>query len=209
MSELKPEDPNNADTRRMRITMERSFGVVCKTPIAATILESLQCCYGDDNVEVRRLSPTEYIGHDASIDTDCIRFYLLDCIVDRKLRPPRRKGLSQGLPRNMASETPCKIKCYVESDTDSKQDYKYRSAVAISNEASVFYCHLDKFTHGHQNQQLGHKESLVPIGISWLHLIAPQRGTTPVEYLRLVDMLGIFMKETIHNHKQDRNIQIQ
>lgn len=162
--------------------MERSFGVVCKTPIAA-ILESLQCCYGDDNVEVRRLSPTEYIGHDASIDTDCIRFYLLDCIVDRKLRPPRRKGLSQGLPRNMASETPCKIKCYVESDTDSKQDYKYRSAVAISNEASVFYCHLDKFTHEHQNQQLGHKHCLVPIGISWLRLIAPRHGTTPVDNL--------------------------
>ncbi len=98
MSELKPEDPNNADTRRMRITTDHSFGVVCKTPIAA-ILESLQCCYGDDNVEAWRLSPIEYIGHDASIDTDCIRFYLLDCIVDRKLQPPRRKGLSQGLPR--------------------------------------------------------------------------------------------------------------
>jgi hypothetical protein len=182
MKELSPGTLNTDETRRIRIATERSFGVICKTPIA-TILESLQYCYGNENVAVRRLGPTEYIGHDASIDTACIRIYLLDCIVDRQLRPPRREGASRGLPRNLASDTPCKIPCVLELDMSPEHDYKYRSAVAIVNESSLFYCHLDKFTNVvHPNLPERKTNHFVPLGISWLRLVAP-RGTSPVDNL--------------------------
>jgi hypothetical protein len=182
MNDLKPGQANNPEQRRMRIATERSFGVIGKTPIA-TILQSLQCCYGSDNVEVRRLDPTEYIGHDASVATVCIRFYLLDCILDRQLRPPRREGSSKnGVRHNLTGDTPCKIKCMSESDMSTDNDYKYRAAVAIVNEASLFYCHMtDKEqTHAYPPAR---GNVLVPLGISWLRLIAPRGNTTPVDNL--------------------------
>jgi hypothetical protein len=178
---------NNPERRQIQIPMDCSFGVIGKTPIA-TILRSLQCCYGGDNVEVRRLGPTEYIGRDASVTAVCIQFYLLDCILDRQLRPPRREGSSKNsVRRNLTSDTPCKIKCNLESDLSTENDYKYRSAVAIVNEASLFYCHMDTWAKtGNRRTRASPPESgniLVPLGISWLRLIARRGTTTPVDNL--------------------------
>jgi hypothetical protein len=178
MKDLKPGQANNPKQRRMRIATERSYGVIGKTPIA-TILQSLQFCYGGNNVEVRRLGPTEYIGHDASVATVCIRFYLLDCILDRQLRPPRREGSSKnGVRCNLTGDTPCKVKCKSKSDMSTDNDYKYRAAVAIVNEASLFYCHM--FDKGLTPDK---GNILVPLGISWLRLVARRGTTTPVDNL--------------------------
>jgi hypothetical protein len=92
MKELKPGQANYPKRRRMRIATERSFGVIGKMSIA-TILQLLRCCYFIYNVgEVQRLGTTEYIGHDASVTAIFIRFYLLNRILDRWLRPPHCEG---------------------------------------------------------------------------------------------------------------------
>ena len=171
--------PNTqADWTKERESIVNQFGICCKTPILL-ILRSLRFVYGIDNVECRRLGPDETISHGSNTPPNgrvALSFYLLDCILDRRISYKRgsvdtrtnarqrwNSSIKSHLPRAYNSETVPKVPCYKREDLEVDNDYKFRSAVTVVPDAATFYTCMERY-----DEAVTAGLSLIPMGISWL-----------------------------------------
>jgi hypothetical protein len=89
--QVKPTQSRTPKERERRDAVMNTYGNCCETPIW-NLMESLNHTYGSSNVEFRRMGVGEYIttGSKNTSPTGkvSLKFYLLDCILDRRICLP-------------------------------------------------------------------------------------------------------------------------
>ena len=145
-------------------------------------MESLHHTFGAANVDFRRMQPGEYISTGSNLPQSgkvSLKFYLLDCILDRRVclrnsAPTNQedKKTKARLIRGDVNEVPWKVPCKSESDMHVDNDYKFVHAITVVPDAMIFYTYMERF----EDVSLSLDMSLVPMGISWLRLLGTKDG---------------------------------
>ena len=190
---MKPMQARTEEERLIRDTIANTYGNCCKTPIW-NLMESLNQTFGASNVEFRRMKPGEYISSGSNTPKTgkvSLKFYLLDCILDRRVCLPRYKttdGPDNDADTNNApsteeykttrptrgdiNEVVWKVPCKSEDDLDADNDYKFAHAITVVPDAMLFYTYMERY----ENPFLSLDMSLIPLGISWLRLLGTKEG---------------------------------
>ena len=177
---LKPGQAKTEEERERRDAIMKTYGSCRKTPIWS-LRESLMRTYGSLNVKFDRMQPGEFITSGASDDkksTVSLKFYLLDCILDRRVCLPAtmsndNSDRTRVLPdRGETNEVVWKVPCKSEDDLHPDMDHKFTHAITVVPDAMIFYTYMERL----EDPSLSMDMSLVPIGISWLRLLGTKEG---------------------------------
>ena len=201
----KPNQARTEEERNHRDAVQKAFGCCCKTPIW-NLMVSLKLTFGESNVDFRRMRSGEYIAMGSSPDAPktgkvSLKFYLLDCIVDRRVCVPdmqtkststtkssketadnnqdhttlmkeRSLKVPRRIDRGDINETVWKVPCKCESDLEADNDYKFVHAITVVPDAMIFYTYMERY----EDPSLSVDMSLIPMGISWLRLLGTKQG---------------------------------
>jgi len=140
------------------------------------------------------MKPGEYISSGSNTPKTgkvSLKFYLLDCILDRRVCLPRYKTAGEPdndadtnnapstedykitrLTRGDINEVVWKVPCKTEDDLDTDNDYKFAHAITVVPDAMLFYTYMERY----ENPFLSLDMSLIPLGISWLRLLGTKEG---------------------------------
>ena len=118
--------------------------LLCRTPLIR-IRKALQEVFGHDRVHISMVNSPEEVKAGGvqltnraqePITCNWLQFFLMDCVLERQLKPSRDEGTS--------NTTPIKVQAYSEFDMQPEADPRFRTAIAVIPDASLFYCVRDR-----------------------------------------------------------------
>ena len=128
------------------------LGYLSKCPVEC-IEEALKICFAGYAVLITRLSSVDEYEPAGGVGAGCgdfldsssswLQFYVMDCILNRSLRPPRKETQSKVANNNIVGSSnmtsvPLKIS-FTGGDTTSTEERCYRAVVAAIPDAGIFY----------------------------------------------------------------------
>ena len=207
--DLKPTQAKTKEELEKRDAVMKTYGSCRKTPIWS-LMESLKRTYGSLNVKIDRMEPGEFITSAPSEDKAAkvsLKFYLLDCILDRRVRLPGTMSndysdrMTVPPDRGEINEVVWKVPCKSEDDLHPDMDHKFAHAITVVPDAMVFYTYMERL----QDPSLSMDMSLIPMGISWLRLLGTKEGWFAkggyVKYLLSGDKARINIASTPSDNK--------